>query len=183
MIKRRLRAPFFCGAFCFGQRMTTMHIDGQCHCGEITFEAEIDPETVSVCHCTDCQTLTGSPFRVTAVCSGAEVRLTAQDLRQARRQRPDALPALLRRLRFPAVHERRRRPGGRLGHPLGQHPPARQIAARQADLVPVGGGVDRRGAAAAGPATGLRPWNWRSALARSGPVGIKKRRGAVSSAG
>lgn len=77
MIKRRLRAPFFCGAFCFGQRMTTMHIDGQCHCGEITFEAEIDPETVSVCHCTDCQTLTGSPFRVTAVCSGAEVRLTA----------------------------------------------------------------------------------------------------------
>jgi len=56
--------------------MTTMHIDGQCHCGQITFEAEIDPETVSVCHCTDCQTLTGSPFRVTAVCSGADVRLT-----------------------------------------------------------------------------------------------------------
>src|SRR4051812_50163474 len=76
MIKRRLRAPFFCGAFCFGQRMTTMHIDGQCHCGEITFEAEIDPDTVSVCHCTDCQTLTGSPFRVTAVCTGAAVRPT-----------------------------------------------------------------------------------------------------------
>ena len=48
--------------------MTTIHIDGKCHCGQITFEAEIDPETVSVCHCTDCQTLTGSPFRVTAVC-------------------------------------------------------------------------------------------------------------------
>jgi hypothetical protein len=56
--------------------MKPMHIDGQCHCGQITFEAEIDPETVSVCHCTDCQTLTGSPFRVTAVCSGADVRLT-----------------------------------------------------------------------------------------------------------
>lgn len=53
-----------------------MQIDGQCHCGKITFEADIDPEAVSVCHCTDCQTLTGSPFRVTAVCSGADVRLT-----------------------------------------------------------------------------------------------------------
>jgi hypothetical protein len=56
--------------------MKPMHIDGQCHCGQITFEAEIDPEMVSICHCTDCQTLTGSPFRVTAVCSGLDVRLT-----------------------------------------------------------------------------------------------------------
>ena len=28
-----------------------MQIDGQCHCGQISFEAEIDPELVSVCHC------------------------------------------------------------------------------------------------------------------------------------
>jgi hypothetical protein len=42
-----------------------MKVDGQCHCGQITFEAEIDPETVGVCHCTDCQTLTGSAYRVT----------------------------------------------------------------------------------------------------------------------
>jgi hypothetical protein len=61
--------------------MTTVHIDGQCHCGQITFEAEIDPETVSVCHCRDCQTLTGSPFRVTAICTKANVRLTAGTLR------------------------------------------------------------------------------------------------------
>ncbi len=54
-----------------------MQIDGQCHCGRITFEAEIDPEIVSVCHCRDCQTLTGSPFRVTALCSADDVRLTA----------------------------------------------------------------------------------------------------------
>lgn len=53
-----------------------MLIDGQCHCGAITFEAEVDPAAVSVCHCTDCQTLTGSPFRVTAVCTKADVRLT-----------------------------------------------------------------------------------------------------------
>ncbi|WGD56270.1 GFA family protein [Bradyrhizobium sp. CB1650] len=53
-----------------------MQIDGQCHCGRITYEAEIDPEAVSVCHCRDCQTLSGSPFRVTAICSGQAIRLT-----------------------------------------------------------------------------------------------------------
>jgi hypothetical protein len=42
-----------------------MHIDGGCHCGLIRYEAEIDPEKVSICHCTDCQTLTGSAYRVT----------------------------------------------------------------------------------------------------------------------
>jgi hypothetical protein len=39
-------------------------IDGHCHCGEIAFEAEVDPNTLTICHCTDCQTLTGSAFRV-----------------------------------------------------------------------------------------------------------------------
>jgi len=41
-----------------------MKVNGRCHCGEITFEADIDPENVSICHCTDCQKLSGSPFRV-----------------------------------------------------------------------------------------------------------------------
>ena len=40
-----------------------MRIDGRCHCGYITYEAEIDPEKVMICHCTDCQTLSGSAFR------------------------------------------------------------------------------------------------------------------------
>lgn len=41
-----------------------MRIDGGCHCGRITYEADADPEKVGVCHCTDCQTLSGSPFVV-----------------------------------------------------------------------------------------------------------------------
>jgi hypothetical protein len=41
-----------------------MKIDGRCHCGAITFEAEVDPDALTICHCTDCQTLTGSAFRV-----------------------------------------------------------------------------------------------------------------------
>ena len=40
-----------------------MKIDGGCHCGFITYEAEIDPDTVGICHCADCQTLSGSAFR------------------------------------------------------------------------------------------------------------------------
>ena len=41
-----------------------MHIDGACHCGAITFSAQIDPSRVMVCHCSDCQVFSGSPFRV-----------------------------------------------------------------------------------------------------------------------
>ena len=41
-----------------------MHIQGGCHCGYITYEAEIDPDAVRICHCTDCQMLTGSAYRV-----------------------------------------------------------------------------------------------------------------------
>jgi hypothetical protein len=54
-----------------------MKIDGQCHCGYISYEAEIDPDRVSICHCTDCQTLTGSAYRVTVLTSRDGVRLTA----------------------------------------------------------------------------------------------------------
>ena len=54
-----------------------MQIDGHCHCGHVRYEAEIDPEQVSICHCTDCQQLTGSAFRVTVLTEAGNVRLTA----------------------------------------------------------------------------------------------------------
>ena len=41
-----------------------MKVEGRCHCGQITFEADNDPEGVRICHCTDCQTLSGSAYRV-----------------------------------------------------------------------------------------------------------------------
>ena len=40
-----------------------MKIDGQCHCGFITYEATIDPDKVYVCYCEDCQSISGSAFR------------------------------------------------------------------------------------------------------------------------
>lgn len=41
-----------------------MKIDGGCLCGDISYTAEIDPEKVGLCHCTDCQMLSGSAFRI-----------------------------------------------------------------------------------------------------------------------
>jgi hypothetical protein len=40
-----------------------MKIEGSCHCGNIGYQAEIDPAYVIICHCTDCQTISGAPFR------------------------------------------------------------------------------------------------------------------------
>jgi hypothetical protein len=52
-----------------------MKIDGRCHCGFITYEAEIDPANVGICHCTDCQSLTGSAFRTMVHTPEARFRL------------------------------------------------------------------------------------------------------------
>ena len=43
-----------------------MKIDGGCHCGNITYEAEIDPDKMALCHCTDCQVNSASAFGVVA---------------------------------------------------------------------------------------------------------------------
>ena len=49
-----------------------MKIDGGCHCGQIRYRAEADPAKVEICHCTDCQTLSGSAYRtVVAVDAGS----------------------------------------------------------------------------------------------------------------
>jgi hypothetical protein len=55
-----------------------MRIDGRCHCGFITVEGEADPEKTSICHCTDCQTGTGSAFRVSVRVPGATFKMTGQ---------------------------------------------------------------------------------------------------------
>ncbi len=43
-----------------------MRMTGRCHCGGIEYEAEIDPADVIICHCTDCQSLSGSAYRTVA---------------------------------------------------------------------------------------------------------------------
>ena len=51
-----------------------MKVHGRCHCGEIVYEAEIDPAQVSICHCTDCQTLTGTAYRVSVPAKAGDLR-------------------------------------------------------------------------------------------------------------
>jgi hypothetical protein len=55
-----------------------MKIDGACHCGFITIEGEADPDKVQICHCTDCQTGTGSAFRVSIPVPGASFKMKGQ---------------------------------------------------------------------------------------------------------
>ena len=54
-----------------------MNIDGGCHCGLIRYEACIDPDAVAVCHCTDCQMLSGTALRFVVPAPAAGFRLTA----------------------------------------------------------------------------------------------------------
>ena len=52
-----------------------MKIDGGCHCGFIAYEADVDPEKVEICHCTDCQTFSGSAFRTVVPATMGSFRL------------------------------------------------------------------------------------------------------------
>ena len=52
-----------------------MKVDGACHCGKISFEAEVDSASVGICHCIDCQTLSGSPFRTSIITPAASFKL------------------------------------------------------------------------------------------------------------
>jgi len=52
-----------------------MKVNGACHCGQIIYEAEVDPARSAVCHCTDCQALTGTAFRVSVPTIAGTFRL------------------------------------------------------------------------------------------------------------
>jgi hypothetical protein len=52
-----------------------MKVHGRCHCGAITYEAEVGPDTVNICHCLDCQMLTGSAFRANIVARADQFRM------------------------------------------------------------------------------------------------------------
>ncbi len=58
-----------------------MKIHGGCHCGAVTYEAEADPDKVVVCHCTDCQTLSGAAFRIVVPIPEADFTLLSGALK------------------------------------------------------------------------------------------------------
>lgn len=55
-----------------------MKIDGSCHCGKITYEAELDPDQVIICHCSDCQILSGSAFRTVGFLSSEDFKMSGE---------------------------------------------------------------------------------------------------------
>ena len=54
-----------------------MQITGRCHCGEVTYHAEVDENKVINCHCTDCQIIASSPFRTVVISHPNAVTFTA----------------------------------------------------------------------------------------------------------
>lgn len=52
-----------------------MQITGQCHCGAVRFTAVVDPGKVFACHCSDCQVISGGPFRAVLPVPAAQVQL------------------------------------------------------------------------------------------------------------
>ena len=55
-----------------------MKIDGTCHCGYLTLAGDADPEKTTICQCRDCQTGTGSAFRVSVPVAGTTFRMTGE---------------------------------------------------------------------------------------------------------
>jgi hypothetical protein len=55
-----------------------MHVDGGCHCGAIKFSADINPAGALICHCTDCQTLSGTAYRVVVGAPAASFKLSGE---------------------------------------------------------------------------------------------------------
>jgi len=56
-----------------------MKVTGQCHCRAIECEADIDPERVVICHCTDCQVMSGTAYRVIAFTHAGALKFTKGD--------------------------------------------------------------------------------------------------------
>ena len=58
-----------------------MRVDGACLCRQVEFEAEVEPSRVLICHCTDCQTHSGSAFRTIVVTNPGSFRLKSGGLK------------------------------------------------------------------------------------------------------
>lgn len=50
-------------------------VNGECHCGNISISAMVDKNKVRVCHCTDCQKMSGAPLRVIAPALDSNVKI------------------------------------------------------------------------------------------------------------
>jgi hypothetical protein len=66
---------FVIAADCKALKEAWMDVDGSCHCGYVKFECSVDPEQVFICHCTDCQQISGSAFRMNAPAAARNLKI------------------------------------------------------------------------------------------------------------
>ena len=52
-----------------------MKITGGCHCKNVAYEAYVNEEVVVICHCTDCQRLSASSYRISVVSAEQNFKL------------------------------------------------------------------------------------------------------------
>jgi len=55
-----------------------MKISGNCHCGKINYSAEIDPTKVILCHCKDCQIMSGAANRGIVIAIDGSFKMTGE---------------------------------------------------------------------------------------------------------
>ena len=58
-----------------------MKIDGGCFCKHVTYKAEVNPERVFICHCTDCQTHSAAAYRIAVGIIGEQFYLLGGTLK------------------------------------------------------------------------------------------------------
>ncbi len=58
-----------------------MNVDGSCFCGHITYGANVDPNMVGICHCTDCQSNSGTAYGVFVAVVGGSFELQSGELK------------------------------------------------------------------------------------------------------
>ncbi|MEM8813096.1 MAG: GFA family protein [Pseudomonadota bacterium] len=57
-------------------------ISGGCLCGAVTYSTDAEPAMVAVCHCSDCQKQSGSPFSVNVLVPDDQVTMEGDSLTQ-----------------------------------------------------------------------------------------------------
>jgi hypothetical protein len=118
-----------------------MKVEGACHCGLITIEAEVDPERVMICHCTDCQTGTGSAFRVSIPVAGINFKMNGQPTIYLKTTAESGNPraqAFCQKVRNADLFDQARRWSAGRVHARRDSETARSAPAAAADLVSLG---------------------------------------------
>ena len=124
-----------------------MKIDGACYCGAITFEADVNSESVAICHCTDCQTTSGTAFRTIVPASAETFRVVSGEPKTYLKtggEREPASVGVLRDVRNPRLGLRRRQRPWPHQYPWRHGAPARATHSEASGLVPFRAALARR---------------------------------------